>query len=118
MITTPLVNQNGVYAGNMGHFYRQDYLTGQILARNDLEGLRKDEIRLAAPPDASLLVVGTYGYVLGLDPMNDEDHVDMQFTRFRVRSSIGPVCERKRVRGLIRLRIPSESEHWPRRGEE
>lgn len=26
-ITTPLINQNSIYAGNMGHIYRLDYLT-------------------------------------------------------------------------------------------
>lgn len=68
-VTTPLVNHHSVYAGNMGYIYQLDYLTGRILAKNGLDGLGNNEIRLASPPDASILVIGPHGYAVGLDPL-------------------------------------------------
>ncbi|KAI7972205.1 hypothetical protein EIK77_008269 [Talaromyces pinophilus] len=66
----PLINQNGVYAGSNGYILRLDPGTGTVTAKNPLDGYGYHEVRLAAPVDGSLLVVGTYGYVLGLDPFS------------------------------------------------
>lgn len=63
-----LANQKAVYAGSNGYVYLLDCLKGSVLATNTLSGMGDHEIRLAQPEDGSLLLVGTNGYVLGLDP--------------------------------------------------
>ncbi|TFK37908.1 PLC-like phosphodiesterase [Crucibulum laeve] len=67
-VTSTLCNQSGVYSGSNGYVYRLDYWTGAVLQTNNLESLGTHEVRLAAPADGSILIVGTYGYALGLDP--------------------------------------------------
>ncbi|EDR05916.1 uncharacterized protein LACBIDRAFT_329421 [Laccaria bicolor S238N-H82] len=67
-VTTVLANQKAVYAGSNGYVYLLDCLKGSVLATNTLSGMGDHEIRLAQPEDGSLLLVGTNGYVLGLDP--------------------------------------------------
>jgi hypothetical protein len=68
-IVSMLVNEKGdVYAGSNGYVYRLDYWTGTILATNPLRDRGHEEVRLATLVNASLLIVGTNGYVLGLHP--------------------------------------------------
>ena len=68
-VTSVLVNQTGVYyAGSSGCVYLLDCLKGSVLAMNTLSGIGDHEVRLAQPQDGSLLLVGTNGYVLGLNP--------------------------------------------------
>lgn len=66
-VVSVLINQAGQYAGSNGKVYLLD-MNGDITASNDLPDTGNHEVRLAAPPDASMLVVGTNGYVLALHP--------------------------------------------------
>ena len=66
-VTSVLVNQTGVYAGSNGYVYLLDSSKGTVLATNTLSGMGGHEVRLAQPQDGSLLLVGTNGYVLGLN---------------------------------------------------
>ncbi|KAB2569714.1 hypothetical protein BFW01_g1723 [Lasiodiplodia theobromae] len=68
-IVTPLVNRQGIYAGNVGQvaLIPRD---GTVAVHNDLPGLSTDEVRLAAPDDASLVVAGLHGHVVALDPVS------------------------------------------------
>ncbi|KAF1963064.1 hypothetical protein CC80DRAFT_530924 [Byssothecium circinans] len=67
-IVSPLVNEKGVYAGSHGYVLRINPKDGSVSAKNSLSGMGEHEVRLASPVDASVLIVGTNGYVLGLDP--------------------------------------------------
>jgi hypothetical protein len=67
-VTTMLSNQKGVYAGTNGYVYKLDYWTGIVAKTNPLSGRGYGEVRLAAPADASLLIVGMNGHVMGLHP--------------------------------------------------
>ena len=67
-LTSVFANQTGVYAGVDGYAFRLDYWTGKVVATNPLDGTGYHEVRVASLFDASLLVAGTNGYVVGLDP--------------------------------------------------
>ena len=68
-LVTPLANSAGVYFGTSnGKVLRLDYWTGEVLNTSDLPGTGYHEVRLAAPPDASMLIAGTNGYVVALNP--------------------------------------------------
>lgn len=66
-VVTVLVNERGIYAGNRGQVARL-HRDGSVVAKNGLPGLSHDEVRLTAPSDCSLLVVGLHGHVVGLSP--------------------------------------------------
>ncbi|KAL7928328.1 hypothetical protein V8C35DRAFT_318484 [Trichoderma chlorosporum] len=66
-ITSSLINQKGVYAASNGFVHRLDVTNGKVLGSNNLPGTGYNEIRLASPPDASILIAGTAGQVFGLD---------------------------------------------------
>ena len=65
--TNTLVSASRVYVAAAGEVFRVDYFTGEVIKSNSLSGTGYHEVRLAASEDASLLVAGTNGYVVGLD---------------------------------------------------
>ena len=67
-IVNPHINEKGVYAGSHGYVVRINPSDGSVSVENSLNGMGNYEVRLASPVDASVLIVGTNGYVLGLDP--------------------------------------------------
>lgn len=68
--TNTLVSASRVYVAAAGKVFRVDYWTGEVLKSNNLKGTGYHEVRLAASGDASLLVAGTNGYVVGLDAIS------------------------------------------------
>ncbi|PGH17311.1 hypothetical protein AJ79_01195 [Helicocarpus griseus UAMH5409] len=64
-----LITQNGVYAGYYGYILRLSASSGEEEAKSGLKGYGYHEVRLATNPQGTLLVAGTNGYVIGLDPL-------------------------------------------------
>jgi hypothetical protein len=57
--------RDAVYAGSLGHVYRLDASSGDVLQHNSLPGRGNYEIRLAA--DGGRVFAGLYGYAIGMD---------------------------------------------------
>ena len=68
--TNTLVSASRVYVATAGKVFRVDYRTGEVIKSNNLSGTGHHEVRLAAFEDASLLVAGTNGFVVGLDAIS------------------------------------------------
>ncbi|CAD6588268.1 MAG: hypothetical protein ASARMPREDX12_003213 [Alectoria sarmentosa] len=66
-VTSTLVNDKGIYAAAYGEVFRLSRSIGNIIASNNLAGTGYHEVRLAAPADAQVLLVGTSGYVICLE---------------------------------------------------
>ncbi|WP_019961786.1 outer membrane protein assembly factor BamB family protein [Woodsholea maritima] len=67
-IVTPLIANKVFYSGSNGYVYKQDPVSGAVLKTNGLSGRGHQEIRMALSHDQSMLLVGTNGYAIGLDP--------------------------------------------------
>ncbi|KAF8315202.1 hypothetical protein DL93DRAFT_2045560, partial [Clavulina sp. PMI_390] len=69
-VTSTLVVSLNVYAGCNGYVYLLHAPTGKVLHKNSLPGRGHNEVRLAITDDRSTLLVGTHGYIIGLDSAN------------------------------------------------
>jgi outer membrane protein assembly factor BamB len=58
------------YFGCNGRVVSTDNVTGAVRAQNGLPGTGEHEVRLAIARDQSVVLVGTNGYALGLNPQN------------------------------------------------
>lgn len=69
-VTNVFTNQTGVYSAVDGYVYRHDFWTGERLQTGILlHTTGSAEVRLTALLDGSMLIAGTNGYVVGLDPI-------------------------------------------------
>lgn len=86
--TNTLVSASRLYVALAGKVFRVDYWTGEVIKSNDLNGTGYQEVRLAASEDASLLVAGTNGHVVGLDAtsLSTKWYVSLPGTSYHVTS--------------------------------
>jgi hypothetical protein len=69
-ITSIIISGKYVYAASSGYVYQLDPMTGAVLNTNGLSGLGKNEVRMMMSSDGSVLLIGTNGYAVGLNPAN------------------------------------------------
>jgi outer membrane protein assembly factor BamB len=95
-ITNVLSNQRGVYVGFNDHVYRLNHSSGDIQSEYDMKTGLPTEIRLAASQDASVFLIGGYGYVERLDPdsLHKTWSTSLPWCGFQV---VSLIIDRKRV---------------------
>lgn len=67
-VTSVLCAGGSAYAGSNGHVYRLNPTNGSVLYHNGLPERGEHEVRLAMTLANDMLLVGTYGFAIGLSP--------------------------------------------------